>query len=175
MSVSTIGVVLESAEGERRVALSPDGVQRLKKAGHEVLVETGAGAAAWFPDSEYEAAGARLVSKPELYGRADAVLCVQAPAEADRTLLRPGQVLVGLLQPLTDPNSAAGFAVAKVTAISLDGLPRTRGQVLQRLLEPKRSNRHEEVSWPGVKHSMNQPSLRSSPRVRLRSRSESRR
>ena len=54
MSVSTIGVVLESAEGERRVALSPDGVQRLRKAGHEVLVETGAGGAAWFPDSEYE-------------------------------------------------------------------------------------------------------------------------
>ena len=119
MSVSTIGVVLESAEGERRVALSPDGVQRLRKAGHEVLVETGAGGAAWFPDSEYEVAGARLVSKPELYGRADAVLCVQAPAEADRALLRPGQVLVGLLQPLTDPKSAAGFAVAKVTAISL--------------------------------------------------------
>ncbi|MDQ5841801.1 MAG: NAD(P) transhydrogenase subunit alpha, partial [Chloroflexota bacterium] len=125
MSVSTIGVVQESAEGERRVALSPDGVQRLKKAGHEVLVETGAGGAAWFPDSEYEAAGARLVSKHELYERADAVLCVQAPAEADRALLRPGQVLVGLLQPLTDPQSAAGFAVAKVTAISLDGLPRT--------------------------------------------------
>ncbi len=125
MSVSTIGVVQESADGERRVALSPDGVQRLRKAGHDVLVETGAGGAAWFPDSEYEAAGARLVSKNELFGRADAVLCVQPPVEADRALLRPGQVLVGLLQPLTDPKSAAGFAVAKVTAISLDGLPRT--------------------------------------------------
>ena len=74
MSVSTIGVVQESAEGERRVALSPDGVGRLRKAGHEVLVETGAGAGAWFPDAEYEAAGARLLSKNELYGRADAVL-----------------------------------------------------------------------------------------------------
>ena len=125
MSVSTIGVVQESAEGERRVALSPDGVGRLRKAGHEVLLETGAGTGAWFPDSEYEAAGARLVSKQDLYGRSDAVLCVQAPAEADRALLRPGQVLVGLLQPLTDPKSAAAFAVAKVTAISLDGLPRT--------------------------------------------------
>ena len=125
MSVSTIGVVQESADGERRVALSPDGVQRLRKAGHDVLVETGAGGTAWFPDSEYEAAGARLVTKRELYGRADAVLCVQAPAEADRALLRPGQVLVGLLQPLIDPQLAAAFAAAKVTAISLDGLPRT--------------------------------------------------
>ena len=90
MSVSTIGVVQESAEGERRVALSPDGVGRLRTAGHEVLVEAGAGGTAWFPDAEYETAGARLVSKQELYGRADAVLCVQPPAEADRQLLRPG-------------------------------------------------------------------------------------
>ena len=53
------------------------------------------------------------------------MLCVQPPAEADRGLLRPGQVLLGLLQPLTDPQLAAGLAAAGVTAISLDGLPRT--------------------------------------------------
>jgi NAD(P) transhydrogenase subunit alpha len=53
------------------------------------------------------------------------VLCVQPPAEADRLLLRPGQVLAGLLQPLIDPQLAAALALAKVTAISLDGLPRT--------------------------------------------------
>ncbi|HEY5116365.1 MAG TPA: NAD(P) transhydrogenase subunit alpha [Nakamurella sp.] len=125
MGVVTIGVVKESAEGERRVAVSPDGVQRLRTAGHDVLVASGCGAAAWFPDSEYTAAGAGVVSKQELYARADAVLCVQPPAEADRQLLRPGQVLVGLLQPLIDPQLAAALALAKVTAISLDGLPRT--------------------------------------------------
>ena len=125
MRVVTIGVLKESADGERRVALSPDGVQRLRAADHEVLVVGDCGAAAWFPDSEYEAAGARVVTKQELYARADAVLCVQPPAEPDRLLLRPGQVLVGLLQPLIDPQLASGLALAKVTAISLDGLPRT--------------------------------------------------
>ncbi len=125
MGVVTIGVVKESADGERRVAVSPDGVQRLRKAGHEVLVVGDCGAAAWFPDADYEAAGALVVSNQELYARADAVLCVQPPAEPDRLLLRPGQVLVGMLQPLVDQQLAAGLALAKVTAISLDGLPRT--------------------------------------------------
>ncbi len=101
----TIGVAKESADGERRVAVSPDGVQRLRAAGHEVLVTGDCGTAAWFPDSEYEAAGARVVSAHELYAQAEVVLCVQPPAEPDRLLLRPGQVLVGMLQPLIDPQS----------------------------------------------------------------------
>jgi H+-translocating NAD(P) transhydrogenase subunit alpha len=125
MSVSTIGVVEESAAGEHRVALSPDGVLRLRAAGCDVLVEAGAGRSAWFPDPAYVEAGARVVSKKELYGHADLVVCVQPPADVDRALLRPGQVLVGLLQPLIDPQLATSLAVAKVTAISLDGLPRT--------------------------------------------------
>ena len=91
----------------------------------DVLVETGAGDSAWFPDAEYAAAGAGLVGRQELHARADVVLCVQPPADADRVLLRPGQVLLGLLQPLIDPQLAAALAVAEVTAISLDGLPRT--------------------------------------------------
>jgi NAD(P) transhydrogenase subunit alpha len=125
MSVSTVGVVEESADGEHRVAMSPDGVTRLRAAGLEVLVQEAAGRSAWFPDDAYAEAGARLVSKQDLYGLADLVVCVQPPGKDDRALLRPGQLLVGLLQPLINPGLARSLAAAKVTAISLDGLPRT--------------------------------------------------
>lgn len=125
MSALTVGAVAETAPGERRVALSPDGAARLQTAGQRVIVETGAGAAAWFPDTDYTDAGARLVTRRELYEEADIVVCVHPPAEADVSLLRPGQVLIGLLAPLVDPHLARTLADAKVTAISLDGLPRT--------------------------------------------------
>jgi H+-translocating NAD(P) transhydrogenase subunit alpha len=125
MSALTVGAVAETAPGERRVALSPDGAARLQTAGQRVIVEAGAGAAAWFPDTDYTDAGARLVTRRELYEEADIVVCVHPPAEADVSLLRPGQVLIGLLAPLVDPHLARTLADAKVTAISLDGLPRT--------------------------------------------------
>ena len=125
MSALTVGAVAETAPGERRVALSPDGAARLQTAGQQVIIEAGAGAAAWFPDTDYTDAGARPVTRRELYEQADIVVCVHPPAEADLSLLRPGQVLIGLLAPLIDPHLARSLAEAKVTAISLDGLPRT--------------------------------------------------
>ena len=100
MSTLTVGAVAETAPGERRVALSPDGAARLHTAGHQVIIEAGAGTAAWFPDTDYTDAGARLVTRHELYEQANIVVCVHPPAEADITLLRPGQVLIGLLAPL---------------------------------------------------------------------------
>jgi H+-translocating NAD(P) transhydrogenase subunit alpha len=125
MTALTVGVVREKAEREHRVGLTPDGVIRLRHAGHELLVEAGAGSAAWYPDVGYAEAGARLVTKTQLYAQADVVVCVQPPVPADRGLLRPGQALIGLLQPLVDPQLGHALAEAKVTAISLDGLPRT--------------------------------------------------
>jgi len=125
MSALAVGAVAETAPGERRVALSPDGAARLHTAGQQVIIEAGAGGAAWFPDADYTDVGARLVTRHELYEQADIVVCVHPPAEADIGLLRPGQVLIGLLAPLVDPRLARRLADAKVTAISLDGLPRT--------------------------------------------------
>jgi H+-translocating NAD(P) transhydrogenase subunit alpha len=125
MSALTVGAATETAPGERRVALSPDGAARLLAAGNQVIIEHGAGAAAWFPDADYTEAGARLVTRRELYEQADIVVCVHPPAEADVSLLRPDQVLIGLLAPLVDPHLARSLVDAKVTAISLDGLPRT--------------------------------------------------
>lgn len=123
MTALSVGVVRESAAGERRVALTPDGVGRLRAAGLTVLVEAGAGAAAWYPDSGYEQAGAELADRERILAESDVLLCVRPLA--DPGALHDGQTVVGLLQPLADPGSAARLAEAKVTAVSLDTLPRT--------------------------------------------------
>jgi len=120
-----VAVVKESAPGERRVALVPETVPRLVQAGLEVLVEEGAGDSAWYPDGAYTAAGAAIVSASDVYATADAVLTVTRPDEAALARLRAGQVLIGMLAPLTDPQLASSLAERGVTAISLDGLPRT--------------------------------------------------
>jgi H+-translocating NAD(P) transhydrogenase subunit alpha len=122
MAAVQVGVVKEAAAGERRVALTPDALPRLRDAGAEVIVEAGAGASAWFPDEEYAQAGAGIVDAERLDATADVLLCVDQPP-ADR--LRSGQAVVGMLAPLLNPQRMAELAARGVTAISLDGLPRT--------------------------------------------------
>ena len=120
-----VAVVKESAPGERRVALVPETVPKLIQAGLEVLVEQGAGNGAWFPDSAYSEAGAAIVKTNDLYATADVILTVTRPGEAEIARLRAGQTVIGMLSPLTDPNLARTLADKSVTAVSLDGLPRT--------------------------------------------------
>jgi NAD(P) transhydrogenase subunit alpha len=117
-----VAVVKESAPGERRVALVPEGVPRLTGAGLDVLVERGAGEGAWFPDSVYSDAGASVLATADLYESADVILTVTRP---DTVKLRAGQVVIGMLSPLIEPEYAASLAARGVTAVSLDGLPRT--------------------------------------------------
>jgi H+-translocating NAD(P) transhydrogenase subunit alpha len=119
------GVVKETAPGERRVALVPDAVAKLRGAGIEVLVERGAGEAAWLSDSAYADAGATIVSAAELYRDADVVLTVTKPSADVAGLLRPGQAVIGMLAPLVYTELAAALAARGVTAISLDRMPRT--------------------------------------------------
>ncbi|HYU66780.1 MAG TPA: Re/Si-specific NAD(P)(+) transhydrogenase subunit alpha [Jatrophihabitantaceae bacterium] len=122
MAAVQVGVVKESAAGERRVALTPDALPRLRDAGVEVIVESGAGALAWFPDEEYAQAGASIVETERLYATTDVLLCIdQPPVER----LRSGQTVVGMLAPLLNPQRMAQLAAKGVTAVSLDGLPRT--------------------------------------------------
>ena len=130
-----VGVVRETAPGERRVALVPDAIPKLTAAGAEVVVEQGAGVGALIPDSAYEAAGARVVSRDDLYKSADVVLRVQKPSDDEAKRLRKGQAVVGLLQPLLDPKLMEQLAAAGVTAISLDAIPRTlsRAQTMDAL------------------------------------------
>jgi H+-translocating NAD(P) transhydrogenase subunit alpha len=120
-----VAVVKESAPGERRVALVPETVPRLTQAGLEVLVEQGAGNGAWFADSAYSEAGAAIVKADDLYAAADVILTVTRPGEAELARLRAGQAVIGMLSPLTDPALAKTLAGKGVTAVSLDGLPRT--------------------------------------------------
>ena len=120
-----VAVVKEDEPGERRVALVPETIPKLVAAGVEVLVESGAGGAAWFPDSTYAAAGATIVSGPELYDQADVILTVTRPGLGAVSRLRAGQAVFGLLAPLVHPELAQALADQGVTAVSLDGLPRT--------------------------------------------------
>jgi NAD(P) transhydrogenase subunit alpha len=116
------GVVAETAPGERRVALTPDAARRLVDAGFEVIVESDAGKGAWFADSDYVDAGVRIADGAGVRGEADVVLCVGPP---DYATLRTGQAVIGLLQPLLSAKAMAERATRGVTAVSLDGLPRT--------------------------------------------------
>jgi H+-translocating NAD(P) transhydrogenase subunit alpha len=118
-------VVKETAPGERRVALVPDAIAKLRPAGIEVMVERGAGDGAWLSDAAYADAGAALVSAAELYRTADVILTVTKPPATTISQLRKGQAIIGMLAPLTDPGLVAALTAQGVTAISLDGLPRT--------------------------------------------------
>ncbi|HUZ39435.1 MAG TPA: NAD(P) transhydrogenase subunit alpha [Streptosporangiaceae bacterium] len=120
-----VAVVKETAPGERRVALVPEMVARLKGAGLDVLVESGAGDGAWFADGAYAEAGATVVSRQELVSGADVILTVTRPDDTLAGSLKTGQAVIGMLNPLADPAFSAGLAAKGVTVISLDGLPRT--------------------------------------------------
>ena len=130
-----VGVAKETAPGERRVALVPEVLGKLKTVGLEILVERGAGSGASIPDQSYTDAGASVVSTDDLYAQSDVILRVAKPSEAEIARTRSGQVVVGLLQPLIDPKTAAALAARGATAISLDALPRTlsRAQTMDAL------------------------------------------
>jgi NAD(P) transhydrogenase subunit alpha len=118
-------VVKETSPGERRVALVPDAIAKLRPAGIDVMVESGAGEGAWLADSAYADAGASIVSAAEIYRNADVILTVTRPSAEAVSELREGQAVIGMLAPLADPELAATLAARGVTVISLDGLPRT--------------------------------------------------
>ena len=120
-----VGVAKEIAASERRVALVPDAVRKLQEAGLTVLVEKGAGMSASFPDQAYVEAGAKVVTTAALYSGADIILRVNRPTADEVKLLRQGQVVIGLLSPLLDPQAMATMARRGITTISLDAIPRT--------------------------------------------------
>ena len=128
--MTTVGVLRETAGGERWVALTPDGASRLGKQNVRVLVETGAGEQAWFDNAAYTAAGAAAATRDQVYAESDVLLCVSPPA--DTGCLQEGQTLLALR---IDPGLAQRLGDAKITAVSLDLLPRTlsRAQAMDAL------------------------------------------
>jgi proton-translocating NAD(P)+ transhydrogenase subunit alpha len=126
-----IGVPRELEPGERRVALVPDAVTRLAGGGFEVVVEPGAGAEASFPDDAYREVGATL---SESVWDTDAVAKVRKPTIDEAARLRSGQVLVGFLEPLTDPDGIQRLADRGVHAFAMESIPRiTRAQTMDAL------------------------------------------
>jgi len=126
-----LAIAKEVEVGERRVALVPDTVARLVKQGLEVWVEAGAGERSFFSDAAYEAAGAKIISDTDtLWSEADILLKVGLPQEredgrSEVDLLREGAVLIGFLNPLGEPSVAQRLAERKVTAFSIEMIPRT--------------------------------------------------
>jgi NAD(P) transhydrogenase subunit alpha len=130
-----IGVPAETAPGERRVALVPETVARLTKAGLTVNVQRGAGEPAAFVDSAYEGAGAVLVpDAAALYGGSDFIVKVQRPSDAELAMMKPGQTLLAFLSPLGDAAFVEKINGRGVTALSMDAIPRiTRAQSMDAL------------------------------------------
>ena len=127
-----VGVPRESFPGERRVALVPAAIPNLTKAGLEVVVESGAGAAAGYPDAEYAAKGAKIVAdRAEVFRAADIVMQILCYGSNDKTgkadlpHFRNGQVLIGFLRPLGSIETIQEIAAKGVTSLSVELMPRT--------------------------------------------------
>jgi NAD(P) transhydrogenase subunit alpha len=127
-----VGVPRESFPGERRVALVPAAVPNLAKAGLQVVVEAGAGAAAGYPDADYVAKGAKIAAdRAEVFRAADIVVQILCYGSNDKTgkadvpLFRSGQVLVGFLRPLGSIETIQEIAAKGVTSFSVELMPRT--------------------------------------------------
>lgn len=125
-----IAVPTETVAGERRVALVPESVARLVRAGAEVRVQRGAGAEANYTDAAYSDAGAVLADDAAaVLEGADVVVKVRRPSEAEARLLPAGSLLIALLQPGTDDELLATLADRQITALALEKVPRiTRAQ-----------------------------------------------
>jgi len=121
-----IGVPKEIFPGEKRVATVPDVVVKLTKLGFSVVVEQGAGELADLSDQAYTEAGASIApSAAALWSGSDIVFKVRAPTAEEVALMHEGQTLIGFLWPAQNPDLMQQLAAKKVTALSIDALPRT--------------------------------------------------
>lgn len=114
-----VGVPGETKEGEHRIALTPDGVRELTAAGHQVLVEAGAGDDSSLPDAEYAAAGAAIVTADDAWG-AEMVVKVKEPQPAELAYLRPDLVLFTYLHLAAEPEVAMALLDRRTTALAYE-------------------------------------------------------
>jgi H+-translocating NAD(P) transhydrogenase subunit alpha len=129
-----IGVPRESAEGERRVALVPEVVGKLKGEGLDVVVERGAGAGALIPDDQYEQAEARMVDDAGAVYESDVVVKVAPPSAEEVERLHADGVLIGFLQPLTAGETIRAIAQTGATSFAMESVPRiSRAQSMDAL------------------------------------------
>ena len=127
-----IAVPKERRPHERRVAASPETVKKLVGLGAAVIVEAGAGAGASLPDEAYREAGAEIApDESAALSGADLVFKVQGPTPEELALMKPGQILVAMLNPLVLREGVETLAKAGVTAFAMELMPRiTRAQIM---------------------------------------------
>jgi len=131
-----IGVPTETFPGERRVALTPDAVAAVVKAGHEILVQSGAGVEAGYADAAYQAKGASIITdRGELFKSADIIFQVRGlganlqAGRDDLELMKADQIVIAMFDPLSEPQTLKDLADRKVKAFAMELLPRiTRAQ-----------------------------------------------
>jgi NAD(P) transhydrogenase subunit alpha len=129
-----VAVPRETTPGERRVALVPETVSKLREAGFEIRIERGAGEAAGFSDGRYAEAGAELVDVGSLATGADGVVRVGKPTAEETAAMAPGTVLIGFLDPLTDADGIARLRDRGIVAFAMESIPRiTRAQSMDAL------------------------------------------
>ncbi|MDO9247172.1 MAG: Re/Si-specific NAD(P)(+) transhydrogenase subunit alpha [Phenylobacterium sp.] len=133
--MAVIAVTTERRAGETRVAAVPETVKKLIAAGFSVVVESGAGTAAAYPDADYQAAGAEIAKDAAgAIGKADILFKVRAPEAAEIAALKSGAIVVALLNPHMDKDALKAIAAKGATGFAMEFVPRiTRAQVMDAL------------------------------------------
>jgi NAD(P) transhydrogenase subunit alpha len=129
--MAVIAVTKERRDAETRVALTPDTAKKLIASGFSVIVESGAGAASYYPDADYAAAGAELGDLAAVLGKAELLFKVRGPTAPEIAGLKAGAIVVGMLNPHQDKATLEALASQGISAFSMEFVPRiTRAQVM---------------------------------------------
>ncbi|WMJ75061.1 Re/Si-specific NAD(P)(+) transhydrogenase subunit alpha [Cytophagaceae bacterium ABcell3] len=130
-----VSVPKEKRQGENRVALTPDTVKQLVKAGYTCIVEAGAGEKSWFADEIYISAGAEIIADTKnVWGQADIVLCVNAPGIGEVALMKNHAALIAFLYSYTRPELVEALLKKNISSFAMDAVPRiTRAQKMDAL------------------------------------------
>ena len=124
-----IAVLKETAQGEKRVAATPETVKKFIALGASIAVEAGAGEAASISDSDYVNAGAMVGPREQVLTGAEAVFAVQGPDPASLNGIAPGALVTAILNPFGMRERVDGYAAAGVEALAMEFMPRiTRAQ-----------------------------------------------
>jgi NAD(P) transhydrogenase subunit alpha len=131
----TLAVPKETAADERRVALVPDAIKKYAAAGHQILVQSGAGDASFIADEVFRGAGATIVSDAaEVFRRGDLIVKVQKPTAEEVAQIRPGAALIAFLQPMVNQDLVRSLVAGQIISFSMDAIPRTtRAQYMDAL------------------------------------------
>lgn len=130
-----IGVCKETVENENRVALTPEGVKKLKDSGQEIIIESGAGLASSYSDSDYTDAGAKIEKNSDkILSDCDILLAVQAPSAGDLKKMKKGSVLVSFIWPLQNQDYVEVLKKQQISGLAMDTVPRiSRAQSMDAL------------------------------------------